>query len=113
MRGWLTLREGVGDLFVTGATRGALTLFGVAGRGSLRFLGDAGRSSLFLGTTLQRLPRRPFRPRLALAQIEMIGAGSSGVVMLSAIFTGLVLALQGYSVLVRFGSENLVGRWWL
>jgi phospholipid/cholesterol/gamma-HCH transport system permease protein len=29
--------------------------------------------------------------------------------MLSATFTGLVLAIQGYSVLVRFGSENLVG----
>jgi phospholipid/cholesterol/gamma-HCH transport system permease protein len=31
------------------------------------------------------------------------------MVLLSAVFTGLVLALQGYSVLVRFGSENLVG----
>ena len=65
--------------------------------------------SLFLGTTLQRLPQRPFRPRLALEQIAMIGAGSLSVVMLSATFTGLVLALQGYSVLARFGSENLVG----
>jgi phospholipid/cholesterol/gamma-HCH transport system permease protein len=84
-------------------------VFGVAGRASFRFLGDAGRMSLFLGTTLRRLPQRPFRPRLALAQIEMIGAGSVSVVMLSATFTGLVLALQGYSVLARFGSENLVG----
>lgn len=84
-------------------------MFGVAGRGSLRFLGDAGRMTLFLGATLRRLPQRPLRPRLALAQIEMIGAGSVSVVMLSATFTGLVLALQGYSVLVRFGSENLVG----
>jgi phospholipid/cholesterol/gamma-HCH transport system permease protein len=32
-----------------------------------------------------------------------------GVVTLSAVFTGLVLALQGYNVLVRFGSENMVG----
>ena len=50
--------------------RAALTLFGGAGRGSLRFLGDAGRMSRFLGTTLQRLPRRPFRPRLAVAQMR-------------------------------------------
>jgi phospholipid/cholesterol/gamma-HCH transport system permease protein len=38
-----------------------------------------------------------------------VGARSAGVVALSAVFTGLVLALQGYNVLVRFGSENLVG----
>ena len=65
--------------------------------------------SLFLGATLRRLPQRPFRPELAVVQIEMIGARSLGVVMLAATFTGLVLALQGYNVLVRFGSENLVG----
>jgi phospholipid/cholesterol/gamma-HCH transport system permease protein len=87
----------------------ALTLFGGLGRGSLRFLGDAGRLSAFLGTTLSRLPRRPFRPTQLIAQIEFVGARSMGVVILSAIFTGLVLALQGYNVLVRFGSENLVG----
>lgn len=44
-----------------------------------------------------------------LQQVDFIGARSLGVVALSAAFTGLVLALQGYSVLVRFGSENLVG----
>lgn len=90
-------------------SRAALTLFGGTGRVSLRFLGDAGRMSAFLATTLSRVPRRPFRPMLVLAQVEFVGARSTGVVALSAIFTGLVLALQGYNVLVRFGSANLVG----
>jgi len=31
------------------------------------------------------------------------------VVVLSAVFTGLVLALQGHNALVRFGSEDMVG----
>jgi phospholipid/cholesterol/gamma-HCH transport system permease protein len=89
--------------------RVALTLFGGIGRGSLRFLGDAGRMSAFLATTLARVPRRPYRPMQLVAQLEFVGARSLGVVILSAVFTGLVLALQGYNVLVRFGSSNLVG----
>ena len=44
-----------------------------------------------------------------LLQVEFVGARSVGVVLLSAAFTGLVLTLQGYNVLVRFGSENMVG----
>lgn len=63
----------------------------------------------FFGTAVARIPRRPLRPLELVAQIEFVGARSTGVVALSAIFTGLVLALQGYNVLVRFGSENLAG----
>jgi len=43
------------------------------------------------------------------AQLDAVGARSTGVVALSAVFTGLVLTIEGYHVLVRFGSENLVG----
>jgi phospholipid/cholesterol/gamma-HCH transport system permease protein len=82
---------------------------GRLGRGLFRFVAEAGRMGLFLGNALARSFRRPFRPFEIVAQIEFIGARSVGVVVLSAIFTGLVLALQGYNVLVRFGSENLVG----
>jgi phospholipid/cholesterol/gamma-HCH transport system permease protein len=64
---------------------------------------------LFLRDTGQRLWRRPFRGIEIVSQLEFVGARSVGVVALSAVFTGLVLALQGYNVLVRFGSENLVG----
>lgn len=84
-------------------------LLGGAGRRVFDAIADAGRLTLFLGATTVRLFHRPFRLRAILIQIEFIGARSLGVVALSAIFTGLVLALQGYSVLVRFGSENLVG----
>ena len=86
-----------------------LRVLGRTGRGAFHFLGDVGRLSLFLRDTVTSLPRRPFRPIELVVQIEFIGARSVGVVLLSAVFTGLVLALQGYNVLVRFGSENLVG----
>jgi len=84
-------------------------LLGRTGRAAFRFAGDTGRMALFLRTIVSRLWRRPFRPLEVIVQIEFVGARSVGVVALSAVFTGLVLALQGYNVLVRFGSENLVG----
>lgn len=84
-------------------------LLGRTGRAAFRFVGDTGRMALFLRTIVSRLWRRPFRPLEVIIQIEFVGARSVGVVALSAVFTGLVLALQGYNVLVRFGSENLVG----
>jgi phospholipid/cholesterol/gamma-HCH transport system permease protein len=84
-------------------------LLGWLGRTFLAFLGDAGRLAIFLAMALRRLFRRPFRGLLVVTQFEFIGARSLGIVVLSASFTGLVLTFQGYYVLVRFGSENLVG----
>jgi phospholipid/cholesterol/gamma-HCH transport system permease protein len=88
--------------------RGARAL-GRLGRAGINFVGDAGRLSLFVATALGRAVRPPFRLLEAVVQLEFIGARSVGVVVLSAVFTGLVLTLQGYNVLVRFGSDNMVG----
>jgi phospholipid/cholesterol/gamma-HCH transport system permease protein len=93
----------------TNQARATRRLLGGAGRGAFRAVAGTGRLALFLGAGAGRLPRRPWRGAAVLHQIDFIGARSVGVVALSAVFTGLVLALQGYTVLVRFGSENLVG----
>lgn len=84
-------------------------VLGGLGRGFFRFVGHAGRLILFMGATVARARPRRLRGRELVAQLSFVGAGSVGVVTLSAIFTGLVLALQGYYALVRFGSETLVG----
>lgn len=63
----------------------------------------------FFASVVTWTVRPPFRPLEVVAQLDLVGARSLGVVLLSAVFTGLVLTLQGYNVLVRFGSENLVG----
>jgi phospholipid/cholesterol/gamma-HCH transport system permease protein len=49
------------------------------------------------------------RPRLIIAQIFNAGARSLIIIMLSGLFTGMVLGLQGYSLLQRFGSEEALG----
>jgi phospholipid/cholesterol/gamma-HCH transport system permease protein len=49
------------------------------------------------------------RPRLIIAQIYNAGARSLIIIMLSGLFTGMVLGLQGYDLLQRFGSEEALG----
>ena len=49
------------------------------------------------------------RPRLIIAQIFNAGGRSLIIIMLSGFFTGMVLGLQGYTLLHRFGSEEALG----
>src|SRR5262245_3162521 len=84
-------------------------VLGGVGRRFFHLLGHAGRLTIFIGTTGKRLFHRGLHGRELVSQISFVGAGSVGVGTWSALFTGWVLALQGYYALVRFGSENLVG----
>src|SRR5215469_1086568 len=49
------------------------------------------------------------RPGLLLHQIYNAGARSLIIIMLSGLFVGMVLGLQGYDLLQRFGSEEALG----
>lgn len=63
----------------------------------------------FLFSALFYIIVPPFKPRLALRQIRIIGAESFFLVALIGAFTGMVLGLQGYNTLRRFGSEGALG----
>jgi phospholipid/cholesterol/gamma-HCH transport system permease protein len=49
------------------------------------------------------------RPRLVIEQIFNTGARSLTIIMLSGLFVGMVLGLQGYDLLRRFGSTESLG----
>jgi phospholipid/cholesterol/gamma-HCH transport system permease protein len=49
------------------------------------------------------------RPGLIIAQIYNAGARSLIIIMLSGLFVGMVLGLQGYDLLQRFGSTEALG----
>jgi len=49
------------------------------------------------------------RPRLLVHQIYNAGARSLIIIMLSGLFVGMVLGLQGFELLQRFGSEETLG----
>lgn len=64
---------------------------------------------IFLMATVAWLVRPPFRPFQILKQVHFIGFKSTFVVVLTAAFTGMVLGLQGYYTLRKFGSEAVLG----
>lgn len=65
----------------------------------VRMLGKVGRS----------LVTRPFYFRDVIEQFEAIGVGSLTVVLLTGLFTGMVLALQSGLTLDKFGARSMVG----
>ncbi len=79
------------------------------GRWVLNWVQEAGAMLLFLlqGLALAFVP--PFRPRRLLQEINLIGVKSTLIVLLTAAFTGMVLALQGYYTLRKYGSEGALG----
>jgi len=78
------------------------------GRACINFLTATGRLVIFAGVAVSHIVRPPFYSRLVLRQIIEIGFYSLPVVGLTAIFTGMVLALQSYTGFARFNAESAV-----
>ena len=63
-----------------------------------------------VGRTGRALVTRPFYYRDVIEQFDLIGVGSMTVVLLTGMFTGMVLALQSGITLDQFGARSMVGR---
>ncbi|MFQ5532370.1 MAG: MlaE family ABC transporter permease [Candidatus Methylomirabilales bacterium] len=85
---------------------GFLRLFG---RWFLNFLRDGGRMLIFLTTALYTIFLPPIKWRRIIARIHFIGAKSLAVILLTGAFTGMVMGLQGFYSLRKFGSEAVLG----
>jgi phospholipid/cholesterol/gamma-HCH transport system permease protein len=83
----------------------------VSGRGAylLEGLRRMGSVAIFLIQLLAQSAPALLRPRLIVNQIYNAGARSLIIIMLSGLFVGMVLGLQGYDLLQRFGSEEALG----
>jgi phospholipid/cholesterol/gamma-HCH transport system permease protein len=81
---------------VTGWIKGALLQI----QDYVRLIGAVGRATV----------SRPFYFRDLVEQLNTIGVGSLTVVVLTGLFTGAVLALQGGLTLDQFGARAMVGR---
>lgn len=60
--------------------------------------------------TAKGLVTRPFYSRDTIVQLDSIGVGSLGIVFLTGLFTGMVLALQSAVEMERFGATIYIGR---
>jgi len=80
----------------------------IIGRLFLSFLAAIGDLTLFAGRAILLGVRGPFYPRAIVRQMIDIGYYSLPVVGLTAIFTGMVLALQSHTGFSRFEAESAV-----
>ncbi|HLC14686.1 MAG TPA: MlaE family lipid ABC transporter permease subunit [Thermodesulfovibrionia bacterium] len=75
----------------------------------LAIVSELGRMLLFLLNAFITAFQPPFKFRLFLSQIRFFGARSIPIILLTGAFTGMVLGLQVYYTLRKFGSEALIG----
>ena len=84
------------------------TLCAAIGRNLLSLLAMIGRISYFAGQTLAHLFMPPLYFRNILRQLMDVGYYSLPVVGMTALFTGMVLALQSYTGFSRFNAESAI-----
>jgi phospholipid/cholesterol/gamma-HCH transport system permease protein len=77
-----------------------------SGRG---FAQNVGATTRFLLHLVALTPAGLLRFRLVVEQIYNAGALSLVIIMTCGLFVGMVLGLQGYDLLQRFGSEDALG----
>ena len=96
----------------------ALEALGEAARLGLALLGEvdvevAVDAALVLGllmlAMLNGVPAMLRRPRLLLEQMQSVGVLTVLIIAVSGVFVGMVLGLQGHSILSRFGAEATLG----
>ena len=68
-----------------------------------------GAYALFGARLFAELPRSLLRFDLIVKQMHNAGTLSLVIIMLSGLFVGMVLGLQGFDLLERFGSEDSLG----
>jgi len=79
------------------------------GKWVLNVVAEAGDFAILCWTALRAIFKRPFDIRNLFKQLERIGVDSMPVVLLTALFTGMVIALQTYSGFKRFQAQSMVG----
>ncbi len=84
-------------------------IFRATGRETISLVRETGLIMLLFLEALFWMFSPPFRIRHIFRQMEFIGVNSLFVVMLTSLFTGMVLALQTYYAFRMFSAETLVG----
>lgn len=79
------------------------------GRWGISTLREMGRMFIFLSSSIYYIFIPPFKFNILLKQIRFFGNKSLIVILLTGAFTGMVLAVQLYYTLRKFGSDALLG----
>lgn len=80
------------------------------GQRTLNFYQLTGRFSLFFFALLIGRPKFKLGTRLLIAQLYSVGCLSLVIIVVSGLFIGMVLGLQGYTILRKFGADQALGQ---
>jgi len=81
----------------------------ILGHSGLSFFQRLGRGSILFINILLGIPALLLRPGLIIQQVYSVGVLSLLIILVSGLFVGMVLGLQGYNTLVDFGAEESLG----
>jgi phospholipid/cholesterol/gamma-HCH transport system permease protein len=87
-----------------------MNVLGAIGGFVLDALARLGTVTRSFGQLIARLPGSLRRPALISEQIHFIGNYSLLIILISGLFVGMVLALQGYYTLSQFGATGSLGQ---
>lgn len=79
------------------------------GRTTLARFSAVGRASMVLWGALAAVPQPAKNIPLTIKQIYVVGVQSLSIILVSGLFIGMVMALQGYTILVNYGAEGSLG----
>ena len=68
-----------------------------------------GYAARFIGLTVAHSGTSFARPRLIIRELYYTGVLSLIIILVSGLFVGMVLGLQGYQTLTTYGSESALG----
>lgn len=83
--------------------------FKILGCQLISFINEIGRIMCFLIASLYYMLFPPYLVNRVVKQVYFIGVKTVLVIALTGLFTGMVLSLQSYYVLVGFGAESKLG----
>jgi len=86
-----------------------LTLLEKIGASVLATISVLGQLGIFSGQSLVLIFTPPIKMGRLVRQMYFIGVSSLLVIVLTGLFTGMVLSLQGYHTLKQYGSEAYLG----
>jgi len=86
-----------------------LKAFEKLGTHALYYVNDAGRMGIFLFQSILSIFKPPYKLYTVIKQTYVIGTLSIFVILFTGAFTGMVLGLQGYHTLSKFGAQGLLG----
>jgi len=86
-----------------------MSIFQRTGAWALEYVREAGRMFVFFVNTLYWLVRPPIKFGRVLRQVGFLGSKSVPLIVLTGGFTGMILSLQLYYTLRKFGAEAYLG----